>query len=330
MDISNAKPAVGDARTIVGNVGPSTGNVEAVGDVRVTGDVCDLFEVRAGGAVVVQGVIGAAQLKTGGDVDCTGGISGKGKAVCIVGGNVRSRHISNATVETRGNIVCQGTVWESKVRCSGDLNVGAAPIAASIVTVAGSIDCGSLGLASGAATLIEIGIDEFLRRDVVKAAPEIARLRKRQEQIQTAAAPLKARAKMLSPKEREQAMELAFEADEVQQSFDGLTRPLLAVHTALATKPASEIRVSGTIHPGVTIRFPRHQATTTCSFTGNVKVMLRKVGVTAMQIFVVQEEEGKSTPLTTKPFADPAFEGADWLPKTAAATTTTNVIAAAA
>ena len=309
-----------ETMTIDGNVGPTTGNVDGgTRDVRVGADVCDLFTVRSGGTVSVSGVIGAAQVAAGGDIRCDGGIAGKGKAVCIAGGAVAARHISNATVEARGNVVVAGTIWESKVRCGGNLDVGTSPIAASIVTVRGSIACGALGLASGAATLIEVGVDEFQRREAAKVAPEIVRLRKRLEQIQAAEAPLKLRAKSLGPKERERAMELAFEADELQQTINALSAPILAAAKAQAAMPASEVRVSGTIHPGVTIRFPRHQATTTCAFTGNVKIMLRKVGVHSQQIFVVQEEEGKSTPLPTKPYADAAYEGTDWITKVTSA-----------
>jgi len=313
----NPTAAGADAkRVIAGNVDPSTGNIDHAGHLNIAGEVCDLFEVRANGDVRIGGVVGAATVHAGGTLLCGGGISGKGRAVCTAGGDLVSRHISSATVEAHGRIATAGTIFEAKLCCTEDLDTKTGTISAGTVTVAGNIRCGGLGMPSGAVTTVEVGVDEFIRREVVRVKPEVAKLRKREEQIKTVMDPLLQRAKALTAKEREQSMELSYEADEVRETLEKLTGHLVAACKAAAAHPPREIHVAGTIHPNVTIRFGRWQAITTAPFTGKLlKVQLRKVGVTTMQIFVVDEEEKTSTPLTTKQHTDPAFEGVDWLPK---------------
>ncbi|HMB94699.1 MAG TPA: FapA family protein [Tepidisphaeraceae bacterium] len=290
---------------IPANVDPSTGNINHNGDVHIAGDVCDLFEVRATGSILINGVIGSANVHAGGMLRCRGGITGKGKAFCTAA-TVEARHISNATVESQGNLSTQGTIFESKVYAVGNIVVPGL-IAASQVTAAGSLVCRVLGIASGAPTLVEVGINEFARRIGTQSLGQIDQYRKKLELVRAAVAPLMQHAKALNPKEKERAMELNFEADELQANIDKLMEPLKAAAKAQLAGPPSQLAVAETIHPGVTIRFPRHETTTTSLFNGKVIIALRQVGNEFNhQLFVVDQEKGSSIPMPTKPYDDPA------------------------
>jgi hypothetical protein len=114
-------------------------------------------------------------------------------------------------------------------------------------------------------------------------------------------------AKALTPKEKEKAMELNFEADELQANMDRLLEPLKAAAKAQQSAAPSQLAVAETIHAGVTLRFPRHETTTTTSFSGKLVIALRQVGNEFQnQLYLVEQEKGSSISLPTKPYDDPA------------------------
>jgi uncharacterized protein (DUF342 family) len=291
---------------IDGSVGPSSGNVEHDGDVCVAGDIRDAFEVSATGNVTVAGTIGAARVRCGKDLLTTGGIAGKGKGLFVVGGNVRAKHISNATVEASGNIVADSMVWESIVCCGGNLTVENGPVAAGTVTVAGCVVCRSLGLRSQAPTVLEIGINEFLRRIAARSMPQIQTLRKKLAQLHEETSAAEQYNKVLTPKDRERAMERLFEADEKQAE---LNRQMDLIRAAAKTFSATEspgITVGEMVHPGVTVRIPHHQAVTACSFRGPLRIQLGQVG-DVPQIVLLDTEAGSFTPLQSHRWDDPVM-----------------------
>jgi hypothetical protein len=291
---------------IKGSVGPASGNIEHDGDVHVAGDVDDLYEVSATGNVTVDGVIGAAQVRCGKDLVTGGGFVGKSKGSCIVGGNVRAKHISNATVEASGNVVADTMVWESIVRCGGNLTVENGPVAASTATVAGCVDCRSLGLRSQAPTLLEVGINEFLRRVAVRSMPQIQTLRKKLAQLREAIASAEHFAKVLTPKARELAMEQLFEADELQAELDRQMDLIRAAAKTFSVTESPGITVGEMVHPGVTVRVLHYEAVTACSFSGPLRIQLGHVGNVA-QIVLLDIKGQSCTPLQSHRWDDPVM-----------------------
>ncbi len=306
MDANNTAPKDRVLR-INGSVDPSTGNIQHAGDVRVTGDVCDLFELSAGGDVTVDGVIAAARLRVARNLRAAGGIAGKGRAFCAIAGSVYAKHISNANVEAHGDVVADAMVWESTVCCGGNLTVEQGPIAASRVIVAGSVTCRALGLPSAAETVVEVGVNEFLRRLATEPVVQIQQLQKRLNQLRLAAAPNMQHTKALTPREKERTMELLFEADEVQADLDARLKSLRTASQKLQAQPTANIVVAETIHPGVTFRFPRCEATMTGTFRGAMHVIVRNVG-SSHQVLLLDPATNASIPLQTRPRQDPAMD----------------------
>jgi uncharacterized protein (DUF342 family) len=305
MSSATTTPATSQALQIPADVGPTTGNIDHNGDVHITGDVCDLFTVKATGSITVDGVIGAATINAGGALKCRGGITGKGKAFCSAS-SVEARHISNATVESLGNVSTQGTIFESKIFAIGNVIVPGL-IAVSQVTASGSIVCKVLGISSGAATLVEIGINEIARRAGAASLGQIEVFRKKLELVRTQAAPLMQHAKALTPKEKEKAMELNFQADELQAEINRLLEPMKSAAKTIQAAAPAQLAVAETIHPGVTIRFPRHETTTTSAFSGKMVLALRNVGNEHQhQLFLLDQASGSSLAMQTKPYDDPA------------------------
>ncbi|MBC7542113.1 MAG: DUF342 domain-containing protein [Candidatus Sericytochromatia bacterium] len=79
-------------------VGLSTGNTQSEHSVIVNGSVEPTCSLWASGDGTVAGVVEAAHVAAGGNVDLPGGVIGHGGAVVTAGGEGRARFIEAATI----------------------------------------------------------------------------------------------------------------------------------------------------------------------------------------------------------------------------------------
>lgn len=294
---------------VEGHVDPSTGNLDVAGDLHVGGNVVDHFQVRCGGDVHVAGVIEAADVQAGGDIHAAGGISGKERGHCRSGGAISARYVTNATVETVGDVTLQTELSNSRLICHGDLRVERGALLGGHATVLGSVHCISAGssAATGAATLIEVGICPSLRDLAAASLPEIERLRRRAEQVRASVAPLMKCMKHLSPGQKEQVTEMLFESDELDARIEELLGALREGWNAWVARPESELRVAEALNPGVTVRFPGVQAVIGAAFSGPLRLVARATG-RQKYVSLVTDERQAGSPMSSRPWLDPVME----------------------
>ena len=88
----------------VKDVDSSTGDIDYEGSVKINGNVCANFSVRAKGDIEVSGVVEGAYLEAGGDIIITRGMNGMIKGTLKAGGNIVAKFIENAKVHADGYI----------------------------------------------------------------------------------------------------------------------------------------------------------------------------------------------------------------------------------
>lgn len=114
----NGKITVQNIYEVQGDVDASTGNITFNGSVSVKGSVKAGFKIIAEGNIEVEGVVEAAELESGGDVMVTGGVQGNKEGRIIAKGNVVSKFLENAYVESGGDVVADA-IMHSEVKCQG-------------------------------------------------------------------------------------------------------------------------------------------------------------------------------------------------------------------
>lgn len=82
----------------VSNVDNSTGNIDFIGDVIISGDVKEGFSVTVKGNIKIRGMVEGAYINCDGDVVISKGMNGMGKGSIISKGNITSKYIENATI----------------------------------------------------------------------------------------------------------------------------------------------------------------------------------------------------------------------------------------
>jgi len=143
---------------INGNVDYSTGNISALGDVRIRGDLCSGFTVRATGNVTVDGVVEAGTVEAGGDLVVRKGVQGNGQAVLRAYRSIFAKYLENSSAYARENLEAE-CVINCSVYSDGDVTIrsGRGAIIGGHVHAANLVSAAVVGARSEAQTLISLG-----------------------------------------------------------------------------------------------------------------------------------------------------------------------------
>ncbi len=148
----------------VKDVGVSTGNIDFEGSVIIAGNVSANFEVKAGGNVVVNGLVEGAQIIAGGDIIIAKGMNGMGRGVLRAGGNIIVKFLENAQIVSGGYLETEA-ILHCTVSAGSDVRVGGRKgiLVGGHVQAANMINAKSIGTSMGVATVVEVGVDPQLK-----------------------------------------------------------------------------------------------------------------------------------------------------------------------
>lgn len=195
IELEGEKVSVSDVLTLT-NVDNSTGDIDYFGSVQISGNVCENFTVKAGGDVVVDGVVEGAVINAGGNVIIARGMNGMGKGSIQAGGNVVSKFFENATVHS-GGYVASDSIMHSTVTARDTVNVSGrrGNIIGGRVCAACGIEVKNLGAAMGGDTVVEVGVDPTVKKRAMDLQKEIMentqRIKRAQPVLSTAVEKLK-------------------------------------------------------------------------------------------------------------------------------------------
>jgi uncharacterized protein (DUF342 family) len=148
--------------TVKGNVDNSTGNIDFMGSVVITGNVGAGFSVKAAGNIEIRGAVEGADIEAVGDITIHQGVAGKGAARIHAGRSVWVRFLENADVEAGNMVMVSDGIVNSRVDAFQRIVVkGKRPnIVGGYLRASHGIYAGNIGSAiSGTETVCETGFD---------------------------------------------------------------------------------------------------------------------------------------------------------------------------
>jgi uncharacterized protein (DUF342 family) len=160
--MTGEKISVEPVYTVKGDVNNSTGNIDFLGSVVITGNVGDGFSVKAAGNIEIRGAVEGADIEAVGDITIHQGVAGKGAARIHGGCSVWARFLENATVEAGNMVMVSDGIVNSKVDAFQRIVVkGKRPnIVGGYLRASRGIYAGNIGSAiSGTETVCETGFD---------------------------------------------------------------------------------------------------------------------------------------------------------------------------
>lgn len=156
----DGKVSVSTTLLIQGDVDSSTGNIDFLGNVVISGIVHSGFRVQAKGSVEVRGPVEGATIIAGGDIILSYGVQGNEQSSLEAGGSIIAKFIQNATVNAVRDIVTEG-ILHSSVSAGGVVNVtsGKGSIIGGNVSATNVVSAKNIGSPMGALTDIQIGLN---------------------------------------------------------------------------------------------------------------------------------------------------------------------------
>lgn len=177
---------VSDVLHITGSVDNNTGNIDFAGDVIIEGDVREGFSVKAGGNLIVKGLVESATLEAGGDVQIVKGVNGDDGCYIKVGGNFRSLYVEHCQVEVEGDIMAESII-ESHITCQGDIDVsssGRGTLVGGEVNVKGTLQVRTLGNENERITNVKIiGVETGVQDEITSLMVEKENCTKTMEKL---------------------------------------------------------------------------------------------------------------------------------------------------
>ena len=164
--------AIEEVLTLAG-VDNSTGNIDFIGDVVVTGNIAPGFKVKATGNITIKGSVEGAILEAGAKVIVSEGIIGMGKSSVSAGCDIKCKFIQNSQVNALGSVYAD-SVMLSNIDCGGDLILSGmkATLVGGKVNAQGKVVAKKIGSRSNSSTEINI-------KPPPEAAAEIEALEKK-------------------------------------------------------------------------------------------------------------------------------------------------------
>lgn len=148
------------------------GNIDFMGTVIIKGSVTGEYKIKAGQDVIIDGVLDGGEVIAGGKVQIKGGIIGQ-KTRVTADGNIETKYIRNAYVESGGVITVVDTIQHSTVIASEKVVLTGRGMLQGGTTVAGwEVIAKEIGAKSGVPTEIEVGEDPRLRDEMRRIEKE--------------------------------------------------------------------------------------------------------------------------------------------------------------
>lgn len=306
LESTDEKIWVIDKLEIPGNVDFSVGNIDFDGEIEIRKNILDLFKVHSKSSITVHGIIEAAEIHAGKDLNSLGGVAGKEKGEISAGQNINAKYITNARVRAGQDIKVHTEIVNCNLACKGSLTIEKGPLVGGHILAFKGVKVKDLGSEADVKTLVEVGIDEDLRLNCDKLTPEIQVLRRKAEKVRQVVEPLMQNQKYLSPEQKEKATELLYMASELDDNAESLTEELRGDYQKTIDEAVFEIEVTDTLHTGVTIRFPRIEAFITSPLAGPLKIVPRNVDH-VLQILAIDKISGSTHALNTSVTNDPMW-----------------------
>lgn len=178
--------SVKEMATISGSVDYKVGNIDCVGSVRISGDVCPGFSVKAGGNIEIQGNIDNAAIEAEGDVIIKGGCRGSDRATPIrAGGDVIIKYAEGQKIYAGRDAIVGGELINCRVIAKERVRVKGrkGKIIGGEIHAGKQIIASIMGSDAGTATVISVAFDEKLMNEYSRITKEIKRLKADSERV---------------------------------------------------------------------------------------------------------------------------------------------------
>lgn len=151
---------------VKGDLDYSVGNIDFLGTIWIKGNAEEEFKVKAGKDVIIDGIVGKADIEAAGSIIIKGGVFGKLKGKIVSHKGFKAKFLNEAFVISYGDVGIDEYIMNSRVISKGNVVVrGKGLITGESVKASGSVMTNVIGSVSKVPTHVSAGINfEFSRK----------------------------------------------------------------------------------------------------------------------------------------------------------------------
>jgi len=242
-----------------GNVDYSTGNIDFPGTVIIKGDVLGGFSVKADGDVIIGGCVENAYIDAKGNITIQNGVLGKNEGYLRALGSISAKYIEHSMIDSYRDVIVSQSIIHSyvnakhKVIVNGRLGV----ILGGRIRAGLEIRAKVIGSWTEVPTELEVGIDPQSREEIQQLADEIAKDKKKFQELKLGIKTLlnlKTSCNGKLPKEKEELLTAHLKAqDLLMEKLRDATEKITTLQKRFLMDSAGQISVFNHIYPGVKI-----------------------------------------------------------------------------
>ncbi|WP_243370482.1 FapA family protein [Geotalea sp. SG265] len=179
----------------------STGNLHFNGTVDISGDVKEGMEVTATGDILIRGVVEAANVEAGGNIEIKGGIIGQKEVrndrgelnpdICRIGaqGSISAQFAEHALIKAGQDVVIREVAMKSDITAGNAIIVGEkgmrkGHIIGGICRAATLVHAIVVGSPANVATRIQVGVDPAVSEKMATVKQQLLDKEKRLEEVE--------------------------------------------------------------------------------------------------------------------------------------------------
>ena len=241
----------------VESVDVSTGNIEYEGSVEITKDVAANFEVKAGGNVIVNGLVEGAKITAGGNIIIAKGMNGAGKGYLKAGGDIVVKFLENVRVVAGGYLHTEA-ILHSKVSVGGEVTVEGRKglIVGGYVQSGTKVTAKTIGATMGATTVLEVGVNPLIKTqysNLQKALEDAEKTVKDAEAILSNFKEKLKKGAQVNEGQLKYMKSVAALVEEKNEHYRKVQDQMERLRALMEFQKHAEIVVMDQIHPGTTI-----------------------------------------------------------------------------
>ncbi|MEH6990674.1 FapA family protein [Cytobacillus firmus] len=246
---------------VKGDLDLKTGNINFVGNVVIRGNVPAGYEIKAGGDIIVAGLVEGSFLQADNNVLVTGGISGSHKGSVVSGGSVQAAYLNQANVKAEQDVIIQKSILHSDVQAGGAIRCSGALVIGGKLQSGSDIEIKELGNHLFTKTELLAGMDSNVDNTQKELLNETAKLHESIKKLDSIEGRLTEMAKLtgkLTDEQRIIILKQRATKAHLQKKMSKINEDLAELEREKEEKMNASILIYGQIYPNTAIHFGKY------------------------------------------------------------------------
>ncbi len=271
----------------------STGNIDFDGDIVIGKGVRDCFEVTATGSIEVNGMIEAATINAGKDLNAKGGFAGRERGHVFTGGCLLGKYLDNVAGHVKQDLKIDREVINCELKIDGQICSPQGSIIGGRIIPTGEVHIGTLGSDAGVLTELVVGsvptLEPFafkLEDIAEQLSGDVQKLKDEKETIDKNST--KGR---MTAMDKERETEIIFELSVLGSMLDKAQRTLDRVRTEINKRRRVDVKVERNVFHGVKFELDGRSYRMNQTISGPVRFVMDG------KAFVFKKSDGAAQPI---------------------------------